>query len=183
MKKKWIALAVIFFLTIVAAVMAVNMMFPVRHLDVVRDNAGQLDVPLILAVIRAESSFRENAYSHAGAQGLMQLMAPTAAEVAQHMGLDFKPEDVWDAEINIAMGSFYLNRLYSLFGCVELALAAYNAGQGRVKSWLADPKLSSDGVNLDDIGDIPFEETRNYVRRVIIFQNIYRIILWVTGRS
>ena len=179
--KKWIAFVIIFFLTITAGVMAVNLRFPVRHLDIVQEHAGELDVSLILAVIMAESSFREDARSPVGAQGLMQLMPSTAAEIAVRMGMtNFQPEDVWRPEVNIAMGSFYLNRLVAMFGCEELALAAYNAGQGRVNRWLADPEVSYDGTRLDKI---PFTETRNYLRRVQRNRQIYEIILRVTGRS
>jgi len=178
--KAKITLAILIVLTAIAMVMAVNMRFPVRHLDIIRENAGELETSLVLAVIKAESSFREGALSRAGAQGLMQLMPATAEEMASHMGLtDFQPEDVWLPEINIAMGTFYLNRLVSQFGCIELALAAYNAGQGNVNNWLADPQFSADGESLDVI---PFPETYNYLRRVRQNQRIYNIILTVTGR-
>jgi ABC-type transport system substrate-binding protein len=161
--------------------MAVFTRYPVRYLDIIRENAGDLEPALILAVIMAESSFRENAESHRGARGLMQLMPATAEEIARHMGIqNFRPEDVWRPEINIAMGSFYLNRLYRLFGCTELALAAYNAGQGNVQKWLSDPDISNDGKKLDDI---PFSETRNYIKRVNSNQRIYNMLLNVTGRN
>jgi soluble lytic murein transglycosylase len=181
--KKWIALSLIliFILSVVAGVMAVNTRFPVRHLDIVRENAGDLEVSLILAVIMAESSFREDARSHRGAQGLMQLMPATAAEMATRAGMtDFQPEDVWLPEVNIALGSFYLNRLANMYGCTELALAAYNAGQGNVNQWLADSRYSSDGRGLDKI---PFRETENYLERVKRNQRIYEIILFLTGRA
>lgn len=179
--KKRLAIASIFILTIIAAVMIVNMRFPVRHFDIVLENAGDLDPALILAVIKTESGFREDVQSRAGAQGLMQLMPATAEEMAQQMGLvDFKPEDVWNPEVNIALGSFYLNRLVNIFGCIELALAAYNAGQGRVNGWLRDPEISHDGVRLDAI---PFPETYNYLRRVRRNRRVYEIILTVTGRA
>ena len=181
--KKWsiIAIAV---LSVVAAVMLVNMRFPVRYLDIIHEVAGDLDIEpsLILAVIMAESSFRQRAESHAGAQGLMQLMPATAQEIAQQMGMEgFEPSDVWQPEINIAMGSFYLNRLKNLFGgSLDLALAAYNAGQGNVNRWLADPEFSADGQTLDVI---PFAETYNYLRRVRFNQRVYRIILTLTRRA
>ena len=177
MKKRIvISLACMAILTIIAGLLAVNMRFPVRHLDIVREHAGELEPSVILAVIMAESSFRQYAESHRGAQGLMQLMPATAEEIAVLMGMtDFQPEDVWRPEVNIAMGSFYLNRLKARYnGCLELALAAYNAGQGRVNSWLADPELSSDGVSLDRI---PFPETYNYIRRVRRNIRVYDILL------
>ena len=182
--KKWIALLLIAVLTVTAGLTAINMRFPVRHLDTVREHAGDLESSLILAVIMAESSFRPGVESRAGAQGLMQLMPATAEEIAMFMGMaDFEPEDVWIPETNIAMGSFYLNRLYSMYGCVVLTLAAYNAGMGRVNGWLANPEMSADGQRLDDISVIPFPETYNYIRRVARNQRIYNIILTVTGRA
>jgi len=179
--KKW-AIIAIAVLSVVAAVMMVNIRFPVRYLDIIRENAGDLEPSLILAVIMAESSFRQGAESHAGAQGLMQLMPATAQEIAGQMGIEnFEPSDVWQPEINIAMGSFYLNRLKNLFGGnLDLALAAYNAGQGNVNRWLADPEFSNDGQTLDVI---PFAETHNYLRRVHFNQRVYQIILTLTRRT
>jgi len=180
MKKTWLFIAITLFLLGCAGVILINMRFPVRHLDVIRANSGELEVSLVLAVIMAESSFREDVESRAGAQGLMQIMPDTAMDIAGRMGLDFLPEDIWRPEVNIAMGTFYLNHLLEMFGCLELALAAYNAGQGRVNEWLANPEFSQDGQSLDVI---PFEETRNYLRRIRRNQRIYRVILTVTGRS
>ena len=167
---------------IAAMILAVNLRFPVRYLDIIRENAGELEPALVLAVIMAESSFRREAQSHMGAQGLMQLMPDTAQEIAGLMGLtDFRPEDVWRPEINIAMGSFYLNRLLNQFdGNLELALAAYNAGQGNVNNWLADPEISGDGRTLDSI---PFPETYRYLQRVMFNRDVYRIILTLTRRN
>jgi len=178
--KKW--LISIFFLLILlsgAFIMAVNMRFPVRYMYIIEANAGDIDPSIILAVIMAESSFRPHAQSHAGAQGLMQLMPTTAEWVAQLMGkTDFDPETIWKPEVNIAMGSFYLNWLKRYYqGNLNLAIAAYNAGLGNVNRWLADPELSSDGQTLDAI---PFSETRNYVERVEFNRRIYDIILRVT---
>lgn len=177
MKKMIAAFIIIAALSTTALVMAVNTRFPVRYLDVIEANAGALEPSLILAVIMAESSFRPHVQSRAGAQGLMQLMPTTAEEVANRMGLkDFNPEEIWLPEVNIAMGSFYLNRLYDLFGDIELALAAYNAGMGNVNSWLSNPDYSKDGKTLDVI---PFNETYNYLHRVARNQRIYEVILGV----
>jgi len=173
--KKWIFAATAL-LCLVAFILLVNMRFPVRYLDIVRENAGELEPALVLAVIMAESSFRPGAQSHAGAQGLMQLMPATAEEIAGFLGMDdFKPEDVWLPEVNISMGCFYLIRLKNIFGGdINLALAAYNAGQGNVTRWLADPEFSPDGITLDVI---PFRETYNYLRRVRLNYRVYSIIL------
>jgi soluble lytic murein transglycosylase len=155
----------------------VRMRFPIRHLDLVRAHAGELDEAWILAVIMAESSFREGAQSPAGARGLMQLMPETAAWLAQLMDMeDFSPDDVWGAETNIALGSYYLNWLADRFnGDMRLVLAAYNAGQGNVANWLNNPELSYDGVTLDSI---PFSETYHYVNRVNFNRRVYSFLLW-----
>ena len=174
--KKWIVLAVFSVMFVALGFTAVHYRFPIRYLDIIQENAGDLDTSLILAVIMVESSFRSGAQSHAGAQGLMQLMPATAEEMASHLGLtDFSPEDVWSPEINIALGTFYLNRLMNLHnGNIELALASYNAGQGNVRKWLSDPDISLDGKTLERI---PFPETYNYLRRVRRVRMIYDVLL------
>ena len=179
--KKILVLLFMAILTIIAGAMAVNMRYPVKYLDIIEANTGELDASLVLAVILTESSFRENAESHRGAQGLMQLMPATAEETAALMRMgDFSPDNVWQPEVNIMIGCFYLNRLVGIFGNDELALAAYNAGQGNVNRWLANPEYSRDGTSLDVI---PFPETENYLKRVRQNQRIYKIILFLTGRA
>ena len=174
-KKIFILIAIIL-LGSVAMYMAVSTLFPVRYMNIIEANRGELDASLILAIIMAESSFNPDAESHAGAQGLMQLMPPTALDMAMRMGkTDFEPDDIWQPEINIALGTFYLNWLYSRYnGDITLILAAYNAGLGRVDRWLSDPEVSGDGRTLDVI---PFPETYNYLNRIRQFHLIYRILL------
>jgi len=181
--KKWlITILILLVLCISALALAINMRFPVRYMDIIEANAGEIDPTWILAVIMAESSFRPGAESHRGARGLMQLMPTTAEWIAELMGKEnFDPETVWQPEVNIAMGSFYLNWLYRYYNeDLQLALAAYNAGLGNVNRWLADPDFSADGRNLDVI---PFNETANYLRRVTFNQRMYSFILRFTRRG
>ena len=180
MKKWFISFFFLLILFIGTLIVGINIRFPVRYMSIIEDNAGDIDPSWILAVIMAESSFRPHAESHVGAQGLMQLMPSTAEWVAGLMGMDdFEPHMIWDPEVNIALGSFYLNRLMQMYnGNLSLALAAYNAGQGNVNRWLADPDISSDGTNLDVI---PFNETYNYLRRVTFNQRVYEIVLRFNG--
>jgi hypothetical protein len=106
-----------------------------------------LPAGLIRAVIRAESAFEPSAVSHAGAQGLMQLMPATARELGV--------SNPFDIEQNIDGGARYLKQMLDLFGGdIEKALAAYNAGPGAVKR---------------SQGGIPYQETRTYVARVISY--------------
>ena len=170
-------IVIVLVITIIASgIAAFRFLFPVRHLDLVRHFAAEhsLEPALVMAVINAESRFRPNAESHAGAKGLMQIMDTTAAWIAERAGLDGYAERVFDPAANIAMGTWYIAYLLGLFEYEQTALAAYNAGQGRVRDWLNNPEHSSDGVTLDNI---PFSETRNYVQRVARNQRVYQFLL------
>jgi soluble lytic murein transglycosylase len=132
---------------------------------------------LALGIIRQESSFDTTTVSPVGALGLMQLMPETAAQTAKLLGLRRLPSLTADPAVNIQLGTAYLHTLMEQFdGCTPLAVAAYNAGPGRVAEWLAsngDPRAG--GVEMIDwIEQIPFGETRNYVQRVIENEVIYR---------
>ena len=131
-----------------------------------------VDPCLVAAVIKAESNFNEKAISNTGAYGLMQIMPDTALWIAKNMKLeDFKEEQSFDTEINIAMGCWYIHDLNSEFnGDLELVLAAYNGGRGNVKKWLKNKEYSDDGKKLNSI---PFEETDKYVKKVKTNYNIY----------
>ena len=126
---------------------------------------------MIHALTRQESQFAQNAVSHAGARGLMQLMPGTAREQAGKMGLSYSPEAVMgDPNYNIQLGSGYFGRMMDYFGgSYPLAIAAYNAGAGNVNKWLranGDPRSGSISW-VDWIEKIPLYETKNYVQRVI----------------
>jgi len=141
---------------------------PLRHDDIVRQQAMDkgLDPALIAAVIYAESRFRDQT-SHAGAQGLMQIMPETADYIARKSGgTAFEQGDLATPQINIAYGSWYLRYLLSRYdGNVVLALAAYNAGEGTVDGWRASARAR--GERFRATSHIPFPETRGYVARVL----------------
>jgi soluble lytic murein transglycosylase len=138
---------------------------PVFHKGTINAYAHQyrIDPLLVTAVIKEESKFFQHARSHQGAIGLMQLLPSTARELAQEVGLkNFKADDLEDPDINIRLGVYYLRKLLDEFeGDRVLALAAYNAGLGKVQKWYIQNPLI--GV---EIADIPYEETRNYVKEV-----------------
>jgi soluble lytic murein transglycosylase len=136
---------------------------------------------LVHALIRQESAFDEEAESPAGARGLMQLMPATAQGVAKKYNISHRTD--WltsNPDHNIRLGSLYIGQMLARFdNSYPLALAAYNAGPGRVDKWLAqygDPRKGQVDM-VDWIEMIPFEETRNYVQRVLEGVYIYRMKL------
>jgi soluble lytic murein transglycosylase len=148
---------------------------PLRHEDIIRQQAADkgLDPSLIAGVIYVESHFIDQT-SHAGAKGLMQLMPSTADYIARKSGgTRFTQGDLATPQINIAYGSWYLRYLLRKYdGSEPLALAAYNAGEGKVDEWWAE--ASARGESFDVARHIPFPETRDYVKRVLAAQGDYR---------
>lgn len=132
---------------------------------------------LALAIARRESEFDPKVTSHAGARGLMQLMPPTAKQMAGELGLAHHSAKLDDPVYNGRLGAAYLAKLVHRFdGNVVLVSAAYNAGPNRVDQWVAsagDPRRR--GVDIVDwIEHIPYRETRNYVMRVSESLPVYR---------
>ncbi|HWV88354.1 MAG TPA: lytic transglycosylase domain-containing protein [Capillimicrobium sp.] len=153
---------------------AQELTLPLRHEDIIRQQAREKNLPpdLIAGVIYAESRFSDQT-SHAGARGLMQITPDTAQAIATRTGgVAFVQEDLADPQINISYGSWYLRHMLDRYGeNVELALAAYNAGQGNVDRWIAEAQ--AEGRELK-VADIPFAETRAYVERVLDARADYR---------
>jgi soluble lytic murein transglycosylase len=139
------------------------------------------ETALVLALARQESEFNQFAISSAGARGLMQLMPATAKGVAKTLKVRYQTAKLTDdAAYNVRLGSHYLQDLLRDWdNNYVLALAAYNAGHGRVRRWVqewGDPRHPSVDV-IDWIELIPFSETRNYVQRVLEGVQIYRSLL------
>ncbi len=141
--------------------------FPMEHYDIIKVYAEEynLEPAMVCAFINAESHFDNEAVSHKGAKGLMQVMDTTALWAAEEIPIEnFSKEDITDPQTNIRIGCWYLNRLNRQFdGDDTLIMAAYNAGSGNVTGWLYDEKYSSDGKTLDTI---PYEETKKYVNKI-----------------
>ena len=149
---------------------------------------------LTLALIRQESAFDPGAISPSGARGLMQLMPGTARLMAKVKGLRYSARKLLtEPDYNIALGSGYLDRVLGGFdGSYVLALAGYNAGPGRVRKWIGefgDPREGSVDT-IDWVETIPYDETRNYVQRVLEGLQVYRwrldradAVLAITGDS
>lgn len=163
------------------AVGAFRVLYPLRYGDLIRQSAARfgVDPALVASVIHAESRFRPRAISPRGARGLMQVMPETGAWLAQRLQLEkFALEKLFDPVTNISLGTFYLSELAHEFGGDRvLVLAAYNGGRQNVKRWLAGKKTLA-------IDDIPFLETRTYVRRVLRAYRWYRLLYrWGPARG
>jgi len=145
---------------------------PIKYEAIVEKYSDLFNVPreLIYGVIKAESGFRSDAVSSAGAVGLMQIMPETFEDIAKRLKEESNPDSVYAPETNIRYGTFYLRYLYDMFRDWDLAIIAYNAGLGRVSEWLNDPEIIKDG----EIVYIPIEETRNYLKRVNKNTEVYK---------
>jgi soluble lytic murein transglycosylase len=139
--------------------------YPLKYESIVRGHADhyRLEPALLAAVIEQESKFRPDAESPTGAIGLMQLQPDTAKGIALRTGgHKFVVSDLYDPEINIRYGAWYLRHLLDKYEDERTALAAYNAGQANVNEW------------IDEHKGIAFAETREYVQRVERLKGIYR---------
>ena len=151
--------------------------FPMPLRDIVVRKAGdiRLDPAFVYGLIRQESRFIMDARSHVGASGLMQVMPATAKWTAKKIGLtSFTPDQITDREVNVAIGTGYLKLVLDDFeGSMPLATAAYNAGPGRSRTWRNGPVLEA-AIWAENI---PFQETRDYVKKVLSNTTNYAAIL------
>jgi soluble lytic murein transglycosylase len=129
------------------------------------------------AITRQESAFKVDAQSHAGARGLMQLKPSTALHVAKRQKITLSPanssirKELIDPTTNIKLGVAHLKEMLDYYqGNPVLATAAYNAGKHRVNQWLRDNHISNSLVWIEQI---PYKETREYVKNVLTYQQIY----------
>lgn len=152
--------------------------FPTDGVPPVDAPGAGVERAMVLAIARQESAFEPGAISPAGARGLMQLMPATARETAKRVGLPFDLGRLTaDPAYNATLGAAHLGELVSFWrGSYILTFAAYNAGPGNVRRWIAaygDPRQP--GVDpVDWVERIPFNETRNYVQRVMENLQVYR---------
>ena len=165
---------VVYFISQPGQDMFLRWQYPIRFEQYVQRYAelNGVDENLVFAIIKRESNFRPNAVSHADARGLMQLMPDTAIDVSQRMGIyNFSVDELFDPAVNIRFGVWYIRHLLEMFdGNLVNALAAYNAGQGRVKEWLSNPEnVGEDGSLIN----IPIAETRAYVELVLNAMEMY----------
>jgi soluble lytic murein transglycosylase len=148
---------------------------PFRESVVRRSGAIGLDPAYVYGLIRQESRFVMDARSNVGASGLMQVMPATARWTARKIGLaNFSPDQLRDRETNITIGTGYLKLILDNFdGSMPLAAAAYNAGPNRPRGWRNGPVIEAAAW----AENVPFAETRDYVKKVLSNTNLYAAIL------
>lgn len=154
----------------------INQRYPTPHrVELMREaQAAALDPAYVYGLIRQESRFVLDARSHVGAAGLMQVMPATAKWTAKKVGMSYSPDLMHDRDFNLRIGTNYLKLVLDRFdGAQALAAAAYNAGPGRPARWRDGPVIDA-AIWAENI---PFNETRDYVRKVLIGGAVYAQLL------
>jgi soluble lytic murein transglycosylase len=155
---------------------ALGILYPLEYREPLLAACERERLPpaLVAALILQESTFNPGAISRAGARGLMQILPGTGRTLARTLGLRYRSQSLYDADVSLRMGTRYLRDLLDRFGGhVERALAAYNAGPHRVDAWTAG---RTDVPAEEFIESIPFTETRHYVMTLIATQERYRTV-------
>ncbi len=158
-----------------------NIMYPLAFWPIIESTSKKFEIDplLLLSIMREESRYEPGARSSAGALGLMQLMPATARRLIKNTGLETKDSrDIKDIKINITLGAFYLKELIQELRSIPIAIAAYNVGEEKVREWINKWRYKA----IDEfVEDIPYEETRNYVKRVLTTYATYH--MWYTKRK
>ncbi len=150
--------------------------YPTEHFELIQSECevAEIDPYLVCAIIKAESGFDETAISPVGAIGLMQVMPDTAVWILEKNNVhndEIVNLDLQNPEENITIGIKYLDFLLDYWqGDLEIAVASYNAGQNKVSEWINNETW--DGT-LENVEDIPYSETRNYVAKVFKYYEKY----------
>lgn len=181
MKNKKVLIVIVLIIIVIvflifARIPILKIMYPKTYEEAVLiySEKYNVDKNLILALIKAESNFDEDAISNRNAIGLMQLMEETAKDVANKNGIEINSanikEELCDIYINIEIGTAYIASLLKQYESTEVALAAYNAGIGTVDNWIEKGIIQKDG---SDIENIPYKETNYYVRKILRDYKVY----------
>lgn len=164
----------------ICGVILTDAVFPRKYGDLVEKYATRYEVEpaLVYAVIHTESGFDPNAVSVNDACGLMQMLPSTFEWMQWKLPGERKygRTDLFDPEINIQYGTYFLSVLTARFGNIEAVAAAYHAGPNAVEKWLKNPEYSADGVHLDRI---PYVDTAHYVKKIARSYVIYHDVLRV----
>lgn len=179
---KKLARFVIFVAVIYLAVLGIKILFPVKYNETAEKYAkvNNLEINLVYGIINAESRFDSDVVSNKGAEGLMQIKKDTALWCIEKMGESGTEINLKDPETNIKIGTWYFAFLKNELGSEELAIIAYNAGISNVNKWIKEGIIDNNVTNPDNI---PFEETKKYIKKVQIYKKVYEIIGKITKFS
>jgi soluble lytic murein transglycosylase len=159
---------------VAAAPFVWEIIYPMPYANLIHQYSEQndLDPFLVAAVIRTESRFDSRATSRKDARGLMQILPSTGAWIAATIGLGgFTAEQLYDPEVSIMLGTWYMRDLLRQFGgSLPAALAAYNAGPTAVQGWLHEECWNG---SADGVADVPYGETRDYITKVLSSYDVY----------
>lgn len=155
-----------------------QVLFPKPYHPIVSKYAQEfgVDENLIYSVMKCESSFDPSATSSVPAMGLMQITEDTFDWISSKLpdGENYTVDQLYEPEVAIYYGTFFLSYLLEEFGHTQVALSAYHAGRGITNQWLEDPQYSGDGETLDVI---PYPDTSQYVESVLgtyrVYQRLY----------
>ncbi len=154
-----------------------KVIYPFHYQEVILEEArdNDLDPYLIAAIIYVESGFDSQATSHKNAKGLMQIMPRTGSWIAEELDYDdFERENLYNPYLNIKFGTWYLEQMGKAFDYnLIVMLAAYNGGQGNISSWIREGRWNGSETSINDI---PFPETRQYVKKVMRTYRRYKYI-------
>lgn len=145
--------------------------YPQKYAESVEKYAAEYDVPesVVYAVIKTESGFTPDAVSLKGAIGLMQITPDTFDWLCSKTGDEANALLLYEPDTNIRYGTYFLSLLHNEYKAWDTVYAAYNAGRGRVNSWLASEEYNNNGR----LKNIPYEETASYVKKVEKAQSVY----------
>lgn len=161
----------------ISILIIISLLYPMGYREMIKkySDENEIDPFLVAAIINVESGYNNEAVSSKNARGLMQIGPQTGLWAKEELKIENYSEDIlFDPEINIKIGTWYLAKLNSEFeNRLENVLAAYNAGSGNVGKWLLDEEYSKDKINLQNI---PFKETDDYIGKVKRNYKVYSII-------
>lgn len=169
---RFIVIMIFLIIAVMLTPTIMKMCYPLQYEELIYtySKKNSVDPYLIMSIISVESGFDKDAVSSKNAKGLMQIKDETFEWCIEKFGID---ENLSDHEKNIAAGCAYFRYLIDRFGSnTDLALAAYNAGEGNVSSWLKEYDNNSRSL----LGSIPFAETEKYVEKVKKREKIYRFL-------
>lgn len=151
---------------------SISVMYPKKYETEIANVCTEFNIPkhTMYALVKTESNFNPQAVSRAGAIGLTQVLPSTAEYICVKNNLDYSNFNLYNPSDNLYIGAMYLRYLLDKFDMTYTALAAYNAGETIVRTWLKDTRYSYDQISLYNI---PYNETNNYINKIKNNEKIY----------